>query len=462
MTIATTPGAAAPVCRRLFGCAILVLPVTGLTGVNALGELRGSASVYVLLALILCFALVDRPGAAAVPRPLLIFAAALVAWFAVDAAVNCQTIATAALGDRTGLAKLVTASMVPVFGLVVAIVAGHLLRRPDELRAIFLRPLRIAVLACMLFAIPELLTWASPAANGVYAWTTGLFHTADNEQGRMPGRLISLAFEAPDLSYFAALSLPWLLLGCRLAWREGTRRDGVVAGLALVSGLALVVLSNSRTGLLMLGGLAVAEAVYWFALRPLRLPAIAVSVTFTAGLVVGVALIEAQLAGVGQTAVMDEDTSTITRSALLSAQLALFSDHPLFGVGFGQYGFHVADVLPSWAWTSYEIQRYFETGSELPPTFNVFGRIGAELGLPGLAIWFGFWIAAVHRIAGAAPRRLPRSLAGDLDAALLASTVCLLVGGTSTDAFRRPETWVLVAIAALYAGAKPRRTGSLA
>jgi len=45
-----------------------------------------------------------------------------------------------------------------------------------------------------------------------------------------------------------------------------------------------------------------------------------------------------------------------------------------------------------------------------------------------------------------------RSTVNYLNAALFGSIISLLAGGTSNDAFRRPETWILIAIVSLHAG----------
>ena len=464
MSAATAPGPVARAPALLFAAAIVVLPVTGLTGLETLGELKGSASVYVLLAAMAAFVLRERLGAVEVSRPVLALVAVLVAWLGASAAVNYEVIATSVLDERSGASKLVNASIMLGFGIVLAVVSGRLLRDPRDLRAFFVTPLALAVLVCSAFAVPELMTWVSPAATGLYDATTALFHTQETEQGRVIGRLTSITFEAPDLAYFAALSLPWLLLGYRWTRLEpppnGHGSSRAVAILALACGLALALASNSRTGFLMLAAFGASEGAVWLGLRRLRVPAAVFTVALTACLAAVVTALAVTLPGVGTAAVTGEDVSTITRSALLSAQFAIFADNPLFGVGFGQYGFHVQQLLPSWAWSSYEIERFFETHGELPPAFNVFGRVGSELGVPGLVIWFGFWIAAAHRAAAAAADLPARSLALAINAALLSSTVCFLVGGISTDAFRRPETWVLVAITGLYAGAGPRMTGA--
>lgn len=442
--------------RFLFALAVVALPITGLNGIEALGELKGVASVYILLISALVFGVSTSLNNVGVPRPVLTFFAVFTAWIALNTALNYELIATATLQDRSGGLKLATSAMVVVFGMMITIFSAHLLRDPRSLRAFFLRPLSIGVLICAVFAVPELITWISPAGTTLYDATTGLFHTGDSEQGRQIGRLTSIAFEAPDLAYYSSIALPWLILNARLAVVRPWQGGRAVAALALLSSLALAVLSNSRTGFLMLAALAGSEIVFWAGLRGMRIPATIFSVAFAACLLGYSVLVAMQLPSVGASAAVTEDVSTVTRSGLFSAQLSIFADRPILGVGLGQYGFYTAEVLPPWAWSSYEIERFFETRGELPPSFNVFGRIGSELGIPGLLIWFGFWVALVHRVAVVASFLPRRSFALYVNLAILSSTVCFLVGGISTDAFRRPETWILVAIAGLYAGEVPR------
>jgi len=138
--------------------------------------------------------------------------------------------------------------------------------------------------------------------------------------------------------------------------------------------------------------------------------------------------------------------------ALFSAQLSILASNLGFGVGFGQFGFHAYPVLPSWAWQSYEVVNWFEMFDDLPPTFNVAGRLGAELGVLGLVIWYGFWMMAIVRIAQAAPRLRWGSTLSFLNVALLGSIFSVMLGGMGNDPFRRPETWILMAIVSLHAG----------
>lgn len=436
--------------RRLVWLAVLLLPVTGLTGIGAFGELKGSATVYVLTVTIL-FAATTRFHKILIPRPLFVFIISMLIWLLVGIAANAEGILTAVYQGRSGFNKLATSSVVLIFGMMSAVVVATALPRVSDVEKLFVRPLIAAIIACAIFAVPEILSWFSPVGEFLYKISSGLLHTSENERGRVVSRLISLAFEAPDLSYFCGFALPWALFAYRL--RAGNRpllSVPIRAGLPLLLCLIMLLLSNSRTGLLMLGGLVFAELLYWIGMRRLRLGALsliaAVPVLAVIALVPWIALqnIDATLAS--------GDISTTSRLALFSAQLSIFANNPVFGVGFGQFGFHAYPVLPTWAWDSYEVVNWFETFDDLPPTFNVAGRLSAELGAPGLVIWYGFWVMAIGRIAQAAIR-LPRgSSLNLLNVALLGGIFSLMLGGMSNDPFRRPETWILMAIVALHAG----------
>ena len=435
---------------RLVWLAVLLLPITGLAGIGAFGELKGSATVYVLTAAILVTA-ATRFNKILIPRSLFVFAACLLVWLLVTTAINFEGILTSVYHGRGGLNKFATSSIVLIFGIASAIVCTTSFQRVNDVEKLFVNPLIAALLACAVFAVPEVLSWFSSAGELLYKVSTGLLHTAEHEKGRAAGRLISLAFEAPDLSYFCGFACPWALFAYRMRAKNHSLLSApIMAGLPLVLALIMLLLSNSRTGLLMLGGLIFAELVYWTLMRGIRLGSLALvaavpvfaAVIFVPWLTLH--NVDATLAA--------GDVSTTSRLALFSAQLSIFAHNPIFGVGFGQFGFHAYPVLPSWAWDSYEVVNWFETFDDLPPTFNVAGRLGAELGLPGLVIWYGFWAMASFRIAQAAIRQRRDSPLNFLNVALLGSIFSLILGGMSNDPFRRPETWILIAITSLFAG----------
>jgi O-antigen ligase len=443
-------GARTAVTDKLVWLAILLLPVTGLQGIGALGEIKGSASVYAFLLVIALTFTLQPLQAVVLPRAFFVFAACFVGWIAITSAVNFESIATASYHDRSGFNKLVTSGTVVAFGFAIALACLGPFRTLDNVIHLFLAPLVLAVIACAWLSIPEVASWLSPAGEPIYRWTTALFHTAESEQGRIAGRLISVAFEAPDMSYFTGFACPWLLLVYRLKASDARSwSTRAIAAVPLTLCIIMLLLTNSRTGLLMLAGLVCAELIFWFSLRFLRMRFVAFVLTI--GLLAVVAAIPWLMLRAGPPPGA-EDVSTTSRLALLSAQMAIFQQNPLFGVGLGQFGFQAEKLLPSWAWESYEVLNWFEKIGELPPSFNVFGRVGAELGLVGLAIWFGFWGWAAARIIQAAPRLPARSPLLYLNLAMFGNAVSLTLGGIGNDAFRRPETWVVIAITALHAG----------
>ncbi len=425
--------------------AILVLPFTGLGGIGAMGEMKGSASTYVLLlAMPLFFAACFRLDA--VPKALWVFIPLLLTWIAISATANLGAIMWAEHGGRGGINKLITSLMVLGFGLSLTLLGAQFLDRPARLYRYFLVPLALSVLIAGLFAVPELLSWISDAALPLYKATTGLFQTEEEGVWRGVGRLASVSFEAPDLSYYSAFVLPWLVLGFRLARVQSSSRIGrLLFAIAFVTALALLVLSNSRTGMVMLAGWIAAELAYWTVMRHRMLPAPFIAAAFFAIAVIAVYF---WLEAAAQAPPFD--ISTISRLSTVLAQFGLAADHPVFGVGWGQYGFQALPYLPSWAWESFEIIWWFERETMMPPAFSVPGRLAAEIGVPGLLIWYGFWAWVMTRSASLASRLPSGSAALYINAAIIGSTCCVVVGGVSSDCFRRPETWLVMGATAAF------------
>jgi hypothetical protein len=140
--------------------------------------------------------------------------------------------------------------------------------------------------------------------------------------------------------------------------------------------------------------------------------------------------------------------SNVTRSVGMIAASQLWAQHPLLGLGLGQYGFHFRGVVPSWGLVSFEISRYFEEDqykliAGLPPTFSMFTRIGAEPGALGLAAWLLAPFAAIRGLL----LRPPGALAVVIVCALAAQ----IWVGLSFDSYRNFYYWFWLAIAGAWA-----------
>jgi hypothetical protein len=441
----------AGVVGALIFAAALLLPFTGLGGIAALGEMKGSASTYVLvLALPLYFAFCFRFSA--VPQALLALIVLFWGWIAVSAVANFDLMSWAEHGGRSGREKFLTSILVLGFGTATSIMAAQMLASAGALNRLFLVPLAVGVMIAGALAVPELLSWTSAAGVKLYNATTGLFQTESEVSWRIPGRLSSVSFEAPDLSYYSAMVLPWLLLGYRLARIDRWKGGRLLFAVTLCTAIGLLILSNSRTGVLMAGVVVGCEFAYWVFLRNRVIPGALFAACF---FVVTAIVIFYWLSAMSEAP--PDDVSTMSRLGVALAQFSLGADHLLFGVGWGQYGFHADPYLPAWAWESFEIRWWFDQQVMTPPSFSVPGRLAAELGVIGFAVWYGFWLWIIARSAKAASLLPAQSVGIYVNGAILASAASLLVGGVSTDCFRRPETWLLIGIMVAHVRRNQRR-----
>ncbi len=89
----------------------------------------------------------------------------LLVWLAVTTAVNFPEIATSMFHGRSGLNKLATSSAVVIFGMAITVSCLGLLRRVSDVENLFVHPLVVAVVACAIFALPEVWSWFSPQAS---------------------------------------------------------------------------------------------------------------------------------------------------------------------------------------------------------------------------------------------------------------------------------------------------------
>jgi O-antigen ligase len=85
---------------------------------------------------------------------------------------------------------------------------------------------------------------------------------------------------------------------------------------------------------------------------------------------------------------LEENMSTLNRTASIAVALDIAADHPLTGVGIGQYTAYYSSYLPDWALVSDEaLANYNGDIDTRISTFNLYARIAAEMGIPALAVF---------------------------------------------------------------------------
>jgi putative inorganic carbon (hco3(-)) transporter len=169
-----------------------------------------------------------------------------------------------------------------------------------------------------------------------------------------------------------------LLTGIVLSWSRG-------AWLGAAGGLAAVALLSLRgSARAVLAVVLMAAAAFWTVGPP---PVKTMIESRLAELTPAAALIDP-----ARTEITDANFAVVERVAHWQAGLAMFADHPLLGVGIGNYAVAYPDYAPP---------HFYDA---LGHAHNVYVNFLAETGLLGTVPWLVFWFGALWWAARSARR----------------------------------------------------------
>lgn len=393
MAVRTAPDPTAlPGAPEVVGVILVVLTVLAtifndLKPILPIGELSNDGFIYIFPLLLLY--LLRMPGQIEVPILPLLLALALFAVIVVGIALNYDAIASAYFKGRSGMSRVITQMMALTLGLLVALVFFNLTRM-NYLPAIS-RGARLALLTMAGIGILELGSWRLlPGLTQAYDALSAIVHA--NSGVAYVHRLRMTAFEVS----WAGVMLSFLFPFGIVTLRRGAGRTILYVGLAL----GLVILTQSRTALLVI--VAQAAIFAWVSLRH-RTDYIlhAATLGLLAALTLLLSPVIRDAIGTKVTNVIQygslsgpesgdatENLSNVTRLAGVNAGTEMFREHPVIGIGFGQYGFAYAAHLRAEDFRSWEVRKYVSGADEdWPPAFSLHVRLLAETGVIGYTIW---------------------------------------------------------------------------
>ena len=261
-------------------------------------------------------------------------------------------------------------------------------------------------------------------------------------------RVRSLASEASFFGMYIAILLPWILGRCFLDRSRYPSIFFFIFGYVIV----LVLFSLSRTAYMVTAiETFVFLLLFWRRVwaERLRLGVFVVgffAVTMVSFDYVSNTLPETDIGAVYESLFSNDNLSNVARYGSQLAAWNMFLDHPLFGVGYGMYGFYAPQYYPVEAWRSIEIGMWASNGVgwPWPPTHNLYARVLAELGGVGLMVYLSLLSSLFFRIWRCC---VSRDVKQGTDARLLAMTLLgVVLQGFNVDAFRSISMWIVFAL----------------
>lgn len=293
-----------------------------------------------------------------------------------------------------------------------------------------------------------------PGAHDVILFLDSLFRGSQEQLGLdvlAYTRIRSLASESSYFGMYVGVILPWFLKDVL----QGSRSSRIKESLFVVYMLILTIFSVSRTAYVMV---AVEIAIFafferrrlislWKYIFPLILVIILIGSYFLAQ--------ESTLGKIDITAVFISlissegtgyDLSNIARIGTQSAAFNLWLDYPLFGVGYGAFGFYATDYYPAWAWFSNEVVSWTADtpGTSWIPTHGLYPRLLSETGLVGFLAYVGAYIVLIKNAY--AFGKTTTGKRNVLDSYCTIITMCIFIlFGINIDSIRYLFMWIFFA-----------------
>ncbi len=268
-------------------------------------------------------------------------------------------------------------------------------------------------------------------------------------------RITSVAREASWFGSFSCVVLPFLLMSVGQIdgfWRKLAGWGGI----ALLLLIFLLGISKSSYA-----GLALEGAIVLFAVVVIRRPwrtiskvllslvllscamfIVAIVAPATFGNVVAPFVDKAILVYQLFEPLLLGDTNYLsigTRFGMAAAGVSMGADHPVVGVGLGQFGFHVYNYFPLWGLNSETMAWLSNDQNAWPSTSNLYARLLAETGALCLVLYVAFRVALMLGVF----RRLWRkdSPSWWRDISLLAIMIGLVIFDFHRDSFINLDLW---------------------
>lgn len=453
-----------PLLARIVVIALLLLPFNDLPYFpGVLGELSGEGAVYPLLLAALLFVPLFFVGRVQRPKHISFsFLLGFIGWAAVSGLFNINIISENLTKGRGGVEKFTLQFALLIFVSLCSVLVYSVASRQWGSKAlmVFRKWVLLGFLLVGAYCLVEIARLVE------MSWAVSILQVIDPLLHDEPyfGRLRSVSGEASWLGVYLAFAFPWLLSYMFTAEKQKFWYIVIV-----IFALLIAIFTYSRyiyfTILLQI-------VAYIFMVFTLRRKIARKSLLYIFGSAITILMVivvvvfwsppsamslERIVSVFTSLARISEDNpyylSNVARVGSQVAACAMAFNHPIFGIGLGQYGFLMPEYVPGWALMSDEIQKWMSPlpGTAWPPVHGLYARIAAETGMVGLIFWLATWgtmlISTWRRCRKVF---LLNREQGMLGVALIISKVGVLLAGLNLDSFRVFSYWFLLALGWLY------------
>lgn len=439
--------------RILFFIGVFFIPFNSFEGWGFLGEFRNESAVFFFLSgAILLFTGFVLGKRFTLPLKNFYFQLALIfmIWCAIATILNLHTVVFNYFKHTGGVNRFFRQYISLIFsGIVLFAFYWHVLRKMTVkqiliyIRRIFLASLIVASVYGFLETL--IIYFKVDSVRPILM----LFNYFPFVEVKVIGdRISSIAQESPYLAIYLITIAGWMFSYILTA-------KGVIKFIPTFLVLLLTFFSGSRTGLVVIfAQIMVFLVILFFNERFRKYVYIfvgTVTVAMTAIVAVNsekvIAEVQKKIESLDFKSNLTDNVSNKSRLGIQYANLQVFKEHPIVGVGFGQQAYHNRFHYPIWStYNNYEFTLVYKDQQlrSFPPGYNVYIRILTETGIIGMAIFLVFLISLLLRC-----RKLVLNSLGDkkiLAIILMVSFVGILINWLQIDSFRLYGFWIYLAI----------------
>ncbi|MFT5231424.1 MAG: O-antigen ligase [Glaciecola sp.] len=442
----------------IFLIGIFFIPFNEFTGLSFLGEYSNEASAYFFFVgsfVLLIDILLSRKTVIPFNYTPIIFIGVYLIWIIISSLINLPEMSKNTLKGTGGIERFFRQFISVFITLVLFIYLYINVLRKWSIEKIFYRMRFVFLLSfsfVFLYGLLEIMyahfgmTFLAPI---IKAFSYFPFYEFPNY---FSDRISSVSFEAPFLAIFLITVAAWMF---SYILTEKT----LVRFIPTICVLILTYYSDSRTALII-----ILFQLFLFVLILMRQQVYRKYILLGGGALVllGVLFFSSPKGAKAAEEITEKierldfqknllnNVSNRSRFGMQYAQLQVFKEHPIVGVGLGQQAYYSKYHYPPWAATSnYEFKLWYKNPNvrNFPPGYNLYIRILAENGIIGFLIFALIIATALYKsIQLYFKKDVIKNILGVV---LTISIVGIAINWLQIDTYRLYGFWLFLAI--LYA-----------